>query len=129
MDGGFYDSTTATEPLILVFWATWCGPCEVELHRIQRLISEGNLPADRVLAISSFEIPSLVQKAVAERQYSFRVGLDPDGRAATAFKVKGTPTIYLLDAQQKIEWVTSGLSPLLEIRLRRFMTNAKKPTR
>jgi thiol-disulfide isomerase/thioredoxin len=26
---------------VLVFWATWCGPCGVELGRIQRLIKKG----------------------------------------------------------------------------------------
>ncbi len=102
---------------LLIFWATWCGPCKVELQRINRLIESHKIPAERVLAISSYEDPQLVLKTAQERKYLFPVFADPQGDAAKIYKVKATPSLVLLSQKGVMEWVTSGLSPSLELRL------------
>ena len=45
------DSLSMNKPTVLVFWATWCGPCKVELARIQRLVSNSSIAPDSVVAV------------------------------------------------------------------------------
>lgn len=111
----------AGQKKVLVFWATWCGPCEVELGRINRLIKNGDIQARDVLAIVPQEAPDVVSQAVQDRGYQMPVALDPRGITSRNFKVTGTPTVVLLDRDGKIHWVTSGLSPSLELRIKNFL--------
>lgn len=110
-----------TEKKVLVFWATWCGPCKVELARINKLIESGAIPAESVVAVSVKEEASLVADFVKQNNYLFKVALDESGQAAQLYQVSGTPTIYFIAESGKTEWVTMGLSPSLEIRLKAFL--------
>lgn len=108
---------------LMVFWATWCGPCKVELSRINNMIKNGTLDGSKVIAISSSEEPTTVRSFVQEKDYRFLVGVDTAGTLAKQYKVSGTPTLILIDETGKIDWMTMGLSPSLEIRLKTFLQN------
>lgn len=108
-------------PMLLVFWATWCGPCKLELNRINRLIKQGELgPALKVISVVYDEKPELVQMTAQDRGYQFPVVLDHKGLLTQNFKVHGTPTLVLLNAQGGVEWVSTGVSASLELRLKNF---------
>lgn len=102
---------------LLVFWATWCGPCKIELNRINSLVSSGVIKSQDVIAISSGEDPELVRTHANKNNYQFTVGLDTTGNIAKLYNVAGTPTLILIDQNGKIDWMTMGLSPSLEVRL------------
>jgi cytochrome c biogenesis protein CcmG/thiol:disulfide interchange protein DsbE len=106
---------------ILVFWATWCGPCKVELGRINNLILSGEVAAESVLAVSLAEDPNLVSSFVREQKYLFKIGVDQSGKTAELYQVSGTPTILFIGSDQKVSWMTTGLSPSLEFRIRSFL--------
>jgi len=107
---------------ILVFWATWCGPCKVELARINRMVTNGEIPPDSVLAISVAEDLKTVSSFVEEQGYSFRIAIDRTGKSAALYRVSGTPTILFINQDQTVNWMTTGLSPSLEFRIRSFLS-------
>jgi cytochrome c biogenesis protein CcmG/thiol:disulfide interchange protein DsbE len=121
LDGGLYASAEDSEPRAIVFWATWCGPCTMELRRIQRMIDDKKIPASSVIAISSYEDAADLRRAAQDREYTFRIGIDHDGRAQETVGVEVTPTVMIKSRDQKVVWVTSGLSPTLEWRLRKHL--------
>ena len=49
-----------------------------------------------VLLVDLWEKPARVVKTVAERGYAMRVVIDPDGTVSNAYRVVGTPTVYLV---------------------------------
>ncbi|MBY0412683.1 MAG: TlpA family protein disulfide reductase [Bdellovibrionales bacterium] len=110
-----------SKKLVIVFWATWCGPCEVELKRINKMIMDRKILANDVLAISIQEDPSVVKDTVKKNNYLFDVATDQTGTIARAFQVSATPTIILLDKNQVIHWMTAGMSPTLEFRISSFI--------
>jgi thiol-disulfide isomerase/thioredoxin len=103
---------------VVVFWATWCPPCKVELERLNKLVEFGSVKPDQILAVSVGEDFDTVQKFTTERAYKFQVAIDPEGRAGTAYNVPGTPTVLLLNADGSIGWMTMGISPTLEFRVK-----------
>jgi cytochrome c biogenesis protein CcmG/thiol:disulfide interchange protein DsbE len=105
---------------VLIFWATWCAPCKVELARINRLIINGELNPEFVLAVSVGEDMDLVSSFSKGQDYRFRVAVDKTREAAKLFQIVGTPTIVFVSQDQKIDWMTTGLSPTLEFRIRSF---------
>lgn len=115
-------SVPADRKLLVIVWATWCGPCEVELSRVAKLVEAGTLGRDDVLAVSTGEPAELVRQAVLERGYDFPVAADPLGLLAEALGLRGTPTSVLFAESGRIDWLSTGLSPSLEWRVRSFFS-------
>ena len=106
---------------VLVFWATWCGPCTIELKRIQSAIDSKEISSNNIFAVNMGENPELVNRAIHDRKYSMPVVFDKFGELAQTLRVKGTPTIALIDETGKIDWISSGLSPSLIYRIKYFL--------
>ncbi len=120
-NGEEFNSQSLAAKKVIVFWATWCPPCELELSRINDLVKEKRISADSVLAISISEEKQTVDRVIAERGYQFQIGYDFDGAIASKFAVAGTPTVVFLNADKTINWITTGLSPLLKLRINYFL--------
>ncbi len=108
---------------ILIFWATWCGPCKVELSRINSLVKQTPEYKDKIFAIASYENSQAVTEEVKKADYQMSVGLDFQEQLTRKFKVSGTPTILFITKENKIDWMTTGLSPSLELRIKNFLSN------
>jgi cytochrome c biogenesis protein CcmG/thiol:disulfide interchange protein DsbE len=96
-------------PWAVLFWATHCGPCRVEMELIQKSIDMNTLDSDRVLAVhigGRFDVARDFMKA---HGFTFPFYLDQGGRLAATLDVSLTPTLVLVDADRKISWVSSGL--------------------
>jgi len=93
--------------VLLNFWATWCDPCREEMPAMQRLQDKlaGKLV---VVAVNYGEGPPRIKDFLGKVPVRFRVLLDRDTSAATAWKVKVLPTTLVLDPQQKIRFVAVG---------------------
>lgn len=121
LNGGTFNLADQRKKLVLVFWATWCGPCSVELSRLNKMVQNKEIEATDVLAISIGESEQAVKQAVTERGYLFQVGLDPQFKVSELYHIAVTPTVVFLNENKQMQWVSSGLSPLLGLRLWNFL--------
>lgn len=104
-------------PLALIFWASWCKPCEIELSRIQEMINEKKISPEKIIAISIDQTLDPIKLAVGKGNYTFNVVWDKDRSISSKYNISSTPTTVLVSSDKKNSWVTSGISPSLEWRL------------
>ena len=109
------------EKQIIIFWATWCGPCQVELARFNSAVIDGQLKAEQALAISLGEDPALVYKEAKARDYRFTTLVDPETASLASLRVDGTPQTYHINAEQKVVHASMGLSLLGVWRAEQFL--------
>lgn len=90
------------EPVLLVFWATWCPECRAAIPEINAL-STGPLAGKlRVFGLDFQESREKVARAVTSRGIRYPVLLDLRGEVARSYGVVGIPTYVLIDRQGNV---------------------------
>lgn len=96
------------KPVLINFWATWCGPCLLEMPAIQSRFDRYQSEF-AVLAVNFDEPIEQVQPYVEQLGLTFDVLLDPAGEVQRLYRVRGYPTTYLVDAEGVIRIQHIGL--------------------
>jgi peroxiredoxin len=94
--------------VLINFWATWCGPCRLEMPALQ-VRAERFAPQMAVLAVNFDEPADQVQAFVDELGLTFPVLLDPGAEVQDLYRVRGYPTTYLVDSEGTVQFVHIGL--------------------
>ena len=94
------------KPVVLNFWATWCGPCRLEMPELVK--AAGADPTLVVLATDVQEARSPVEDFAAEFKMNLPIVLDKDGKVRNLYRVPGLPTTYFIDKTGKIASVVVG---------------------
>ncbi len=94
--------------VLLNFWATWCGPCRLEMPAFQDRFNEhvGDL---QIVAVNFDEPQHEVQNFVDELGLTFEILLDPGAEIQRLYQVRGYPTSYFVDAEGIIRVIHIGL--------------------
>ena len=98
------------KPVLLNFWATWCGACKEEMPSMQRLHDAAKDNGGfHVIAISidRFNFKK-VNKYAENLNLKFPVLLDPDRETRKAYFIRGLPTSYLIDSEGNLRGFVSG---------------------
>lgn len=96
--------------VVLVFWASWCPDCRAEVPDLKALAAKANPEQVAFVSISFDKTEEALQRYVAENYLPGVQLYDPagkkDSQVAAAFHVKWIPSLYVLDAQGKVELST-----------------------
>ncbi|HPC82796.1 MAG TPA: TlpA disulfide reductase family protein [Thermoanaerobaculaceae bacterium] len=119
LDGRVVDIKNYQGAVVLLnFWATWCGPCRIELPELQKLYGELGGRGFVVLAVA-------VDTPVAKvRPFMDRLGLTMpallmDARSQRALGIDRIPFSILLDRESRVVQIYPGYSPEIVDDIRR----------
>ena len=89
-------------PVVLNFWASWCGPCKSEMPDFDEKAAQlaGKVQFLMVnLTDGAQETVETASAFIAQQGYTFPVFYDTDQSAAYAYGVYSIPTTYFIDAE------------------------------
>lgn len=108
--------------LLIDFWATWCGPCKKAAPALQALHEKYGKKGLVVIGANTSErgpdgknirTPDNAIAYVKENRYTYMFTYGNDDYK-TSLKVRGIPTMFIVDKQGIVRKVQVGYSPELE---------------
>ncbi len=108
LDAGQYTdlASFAGRPVVINFWATWCGPCQEEMPQLVKAAADN--PDLAVIAVNVQETRSQVEPFAQKFGMDLPIVLDDVGRVRELYQVKGFPTTYFVDRNGKIAATFAG---------------------
>ena len=94
--------------VLVNFWASWCGPCVMEMPSLQRLQEAMAGKPFTLLAVNEEESSGTVWKFAAKVQIHFPLLLDRDGKTAFDWGIDIYPTSFLIDPEGRIRYLAYG---------------------
>ncbi len=124
---GLHRTAKENKVVLVNFWATWCGPCRLEMPVFEKMYLEWKEEGFELLAISVKEETKVVQDYLDKRPVSFPVLLDPDGTVAEQYGVRVFPTTFLVNPDGAVEKVIEGLDAYLKYDIEVRLTSPIAP--
>lgn len=103
LDGNKYKlSDFRGKPVIVNFWASWCGPCKMEMPDFEELYNEYGDKINFLMVNMTDgyqETKDKAHKHIADSGYTFPVYYDTEMEAAYAYGVSSIPATYFIDSE------------------------------
>ncbi len=100
------------QPVLINFWATWCGPCRVEMPELVKAYEAHRQHGLVILAVNMQESSQQVQPFADEFGIGFLVILDLDGEISRQYQIRNLPSSLFIsrDGLIAVRWM-GVLSP------------------
>ena len=133
----FSDTLKTGKPAVLSFFATWCGPCRVEMPVLDTLSQSYKNINFYLVDVSGLtqgkskmkEDPAKVKIMVESLGVTLQVLMDKYGKVAEKYGVKSLPRLVVIDAKGTVHYIHDGYAPGDEKKLKEVLdklTDAKK---
>jgi len=96
--GGFSLEDARGSVVVVNFWASWCGPCNIEAPVLEKVWGEYRDRGVRFIGIAVQDTRKDAEDFIARHSLSFPMALDADGRIMKAYKIYGIPKTVVIDS-------------------------------
>ena len=96
---------TGITPVIIDFYATWCGPCQALAPMLKRLADE----YEGRIKVLKVDVDKNQALAAAARIQSIPTDVDKNQALAAAARIQSIPTLFFITKNGDIERVVGGL--------------------
>jgi thiol-disulfide isomerase/thioredoxin len=101
-------------PLLVHFWATWCPVCKLEQSNIENISKDTSMITITMQSGSDDEIKQFMK----DENLSFDVINDESGVLSRSYNIKGVPVSFIINKENKIQFVEVGYTTELGLRMR-----------
>lgn len=89
-------------PVIVNFWASWCGPCVAEFPLLQRALADHRADGLAIVGVV-FDDRSEAARAFLQRMgTNWPAVMDPNAEVANAYGISAPPASFFIDRQGRI---------------------------
>jgi cytochrome c biogenesis protein CcmG/thiol:disulfide interchange protein DsbE len=97
--------------VLLDFWATWCGPCKIEIPWFIEFERQYKDKGFAVIGVSMDEEGwTVVKPFVSDLAINYRILQGNDSTADLYGGVNALPTTFLIDREGRVAWKHEGLA-------------------
>ena len=100
------------KPMVINFWASWCGPCQMEMPEFQSAYDKYKDDINFVIVNmtdGNRETLETASEFISESGYTFPVYYDTDMDAAATYGVYSLPTTYFADSEGYLLLYAKGM--------------------
>ena len=93
------------KPIVVNFWATWCGPCQAELPYFEEVYKQYGQEIEFLMVNLTDEYGETVEntsKFIKDNNYTFPVYFDTEYSAFTAYRLYSIPQTLFIDEEGNI---------------------------
>lgn len=111
----FSDSSLRGKPVLIQFWATWCGMCRRDQEAVNQVVREYTSRGLTVLAVSVGETRDVVETYLKDSPRLGKIIVHEDTTLPEVFRPRGFPSYLVLDKDGRIAaaWAGAGGLPAL----------------
>lgn len=111
--------------VLVNFWASWCGPCKVEMPHLNRLHDKYRAMGVTLLGVNIDDDPRHGAATAARWGVKFPVLLDADKRVSRLYDLGAMPSTVLIDRDGRVRFLhrgyREGMEQLYEQQLRELV--------
>ena len=115
--------------VLVNLWASWCGPCRIEMPAMQQVYETYKDQGFTIVAVNATNQDS-VTNALAfaeELNLTFPIVLDVDGEASANYNLRSLPSSFFVDKNGEIQEVVIGSmsESLLRVRVEQLLEGGR----
>jgi thiol-disulfide isomerase/thioredoxin len=96
-------------PVLLDFWASWCGPCNAEAPIIERIHQRYQKRGLVVVGVDVDDEPEVAAAFARKKALSYPIVVDPTREASRLYDVDKLPSLVVIDKEGKIAGYFTGM--------------------
>lgn len=85
--------------VVLNFWATWCGPCKIEMPEFQAAFTENGDKGFTVVAVNNLESVDTVVEFRKQMELTFPLVMDEKGAIQKTYGIFSYPSTFILNRE------------------------------
>jgi len=103
-------SSLRGRPVVLDFWATWCGPCQAEAPIVNAIAQRYKDKGLAVIGVNTSDEDGLAGRFVRKKGLSFPIVYDEGNAIARQYGVSSLPTLIVVSKTGKVVAIRRGVT-------------------